>query len=90
MDYEDAVSFLGQWGAFDQRVLVLLSLCALINGYFGITMVFLADIPPHRCLLPGLDSSNTSSSSPSFSLELNHSIPLEEVKGELILSRCRR
>ncbi|KAL0973940.1 hypothetical protein UPYG_G00213220 [Umbra pygmaea] len=46
-------------------------------------MVFLADIPPHRCRVPQLNSS-------AFSLDLNYSIPLQEVKGKVILSRCTR
>ncbi|XP_071754948.1 solute carrier family 22 member 4-like [Centroberyx gerrardi] len=92
LEYEEALSFLGEWGSFQRTIFILLSLSSIPNGYVGMAMVFLADIPPHRCRLPPINSSSSSSnsSSPSFSLELNHSIPLETVKGEVILSRCSR
>ncbi|KAL2077660.1 hypothetical protein ACEWY4_027164 [Coilia grayii] len=47
------------------------------------SMVFLADIPPHHCRVPFLNSSYGG-------LGYNLSIPTEELKGETILSRCRR
>ncbi|XP_071760995.2 organic cation/carnitine transporter 2-like [Centroberyx gerrardi] len=90
LEYEEALSFLGEWGSFQRSIFILLSLSSIPNGYVGMAMVFLADIPSHRCRLPPLNSSSSNSSSPSFSLELNHSIPLESVKGEVILSRCSR
>ncbi|XP_067103419.1 organic cation/carnitine transporter 2-like [Osmerus mordax] len=83
LDYEERTAFLGEWGTFQKMVFFLLSLSSIPNGYVGMAMVFLVDIPPHRCWVPGLNSS-------SFSLDLNLSFPLEEVRGEVVLSRCLR
>ncbi|XP_063046751.1 organic cation/carnitine transporter 2-like [Engraulis encrasicolus] len=82
-DYEEVTSFLGTWGPFQKLVYVLLSLSSIPNGYVGMSMVFLADIPPHHCRVPSLNSSYGG-------LGYNLSIPTEELKGETILSRCRR
>ncbi|XP_063078348.1 organic cation/carnitine transporter 2-like isoform X2 [Engraulis encrasicolus] len=46
-------------------------------------MVFVGDIPPHHCRVPFLNSSYGEQ-------DYNLSIPTEELKGEIILSRCRR
>ncbi|XP_076147936.1 solute carrier family 22 member 4-like [Alosa pseudoharengus] len=83
-DYEEVTSFLGQWGPFQRLMYILLSLSSIPNGYVGMAMVFLADIPPHHCRLPFLNSS--SYGGPGYNL----SLPTQEVKGEVILSRCRR
>ncbi|KAL2077659.1 hypothetical protein ACEWY4_027163 [Coilia grayii] len=83
MDYEEVTSFLGIWGSFQKLIYVLLSLSSIPNGYVGMAMVFLADIPPHHCRVPFLNSSYGG-------LGYNLSIPTEVLKGETILSRCRR
>ncbi|XP_076148799.1 solute carrier family 22 member 4-like [Alosa pseudoharengus] len=83
-DYEEIIAFLGQWGPFHKLIYILLSLSAIPSGFTSLSMVFLADIPPHHCRLPFLNSS--SYGGPGYNL----SLPTEEVKGEVILSRCRR
>ncbi|KAJ8015162.1 hypothetical protein DPEC_G00023280 [Dallia pectoralis] len=80
-DYEEIISIIGEWGPFQKLLFLFLSLSSIPNGYVGMAMIFVADIPAHRCRIPWLNSS-------SFSLDLNHSIPLQELKGEIILSRC--
>ncbi|XP_076142584.1 organic cation/carnitine transporter 2-like [Alosa pseudoharengus] len=84
IDYEEIIAFLGQWGPFDRLIYILLSLSAVPCGFTRLSMVFLADIPPHHCRLPSLNSSSYGG------LGYNLSIPTEEVKGEIILSQCRR
>ncbi|XP_063046688.1 organic cation/carnitine transporter 2-like [Engraulis encrasicolus] len=82
-DYEEIVAFLGEWGPFQNLIYALLSLSIIPNGYVGMSMVFLADIPPHHCRVPSLNSSYGG-------LGYNLSIPTEELKRVTILSRCRR
>ncbi|KAL2077662.1 hypothetical protein ACEWY4_027166 [Coilia grayii] len=82
-DYEETITFLGEWGPFQRLIYILLSLSAIPNGYMSLSMVFLGDIPPHHCRVPFLNSSYGG-------LGYNLSIPTEELKGETILSRCRR
>ncbi|XP_062381046.1 organic cation/carnitine transporter 2-like [Sardina pilchardus] len=83
-DFDDDTAFLGEWGPYQKLMFILLSLSSIPNGYVGMAMVFLADIPPHHCRLPSLNSS--SYGGPGYNL----SLPTEEVKGQVILSRCRR
>nr|XP_006007287.1 PREDICTED: solute carrier family 22 member 5 [Latimeria chalumnae] len=81
-DYEEATLFLGQWGPFQKLVFFLLSASIIPNGFTGLSIVFLADTPAHRCRLPQLAN---------LSREWrNAGIPLEDVEGRLEYSRCRR
>uniref|UniRef100_A0A668AY80 Major facilitator superfamily (MFS) profile domain-containing protein n=1 Tax=Myripristis murdjan TaxID=586833 RepID=A0A668AY80_9TELE len=51
-DYDETTAFLGQWGCFQQMVFFLLCATGIPNGFSGLSVVFLADIPPHHCLVP--------------------------------------
>uniref|UniRef100_A0A3Q2T8T0 Solute carrier family 22 member 21 n=1 Tax=Fundulus heteroclitus TaxID=8078 RepID=A0A3Q2T8T0_FUNHE len=51
-DYDAATSFLGKWGRFQRRVFFLLCLSVVPDGLTAFLIVFLADTPAHRCLLP--------------------------------------
>lgn len=51
-DYENATAFLGHWGRFQQTVFFLLAASVIPNGFLALSFVFLADTPPHRCLVP--------------------------------------
>ncbi|KAM4726287.1 uncharacterized protein FYW61_012152 [Anableps anableps] len=84
-DYENATSFLGEWGRFQQRVFFLLCLSFIPNGLTALAVVFLADTPAHRCVLPA--HLNLSAA------WRNSSIPLEEDverSGVLVPSQCSR
>ncbi|XP_063045920.1 organic cation/carnitine transporter 2-like [Engraulis encrasicolus] len=81
--YEEAINFLGEWGNFQIMVFIVLSLSYIPIGFMSLAMVFLGDTPPHHCRVPSLNSSYGG-------LGYNLSIPTEELKGETILSRCRR
>ncbi|XP_062309223.1 organic cation/carnitine transporter 2-like isoform X1 [Osmerus eperlanus] len=82
-DYEESIAFLGQWGPFQQTVFFLLCSSAIPNGFTGMSIVFIGDTPPHRCLIPA--GSNISAE------WRNHSIPWEEDQsGTLSLSKCSR
>ncbi|XP_071755710.2 organic cation/carnitine transporter 2-like isoform X2 [Centroberyx gerrardi] len=50
-DYDEITSFLGEFGPFQIAAFVLLSASAIPNGYMGMCMVFVADVPAHRCKL---------------------------------------
>ncbi|XP_076147907.1 organic cation/carnitine transporter 2-like isoform X3 [Alosa pseudoharengus] len=86
MDYDEVTSFLGEWGAFQKAMFLLLSLSTVPNGYAGMAMVFLADTPDHHCQLPHLDTSWQ-----QHNLSLSPSLPLEErAGGQWALGRCQR
>lgn len=85
-DYEAATAFLGEWGRFQQQVSLLLCLTTVPNGFAGLAIVFLADTPSHRCLIPA---------NLNLTAEWrNSSIPLEEDRsrggGALVPSKCSR
>ncbi|XP_075756467.1 solute carrier family 22 member 4 [Pelodiscus sinensis] len=81
-DYDDLISFLGEWGPFQRLVFFLLSASIVPNGFNGMSAVFLAGTPEHRCRLP-----------PGANLSrewLDASIPREVQGGREGPSRCRR
>ncbi|XP_033890073.1 organic cation/carnitine transporter 2-like isoform X1 [Acipenser ruthenus] len=80
-NYDDITYFLGDWGLFQKTIFLLLSISTIPNGYVGMSMVFLADIPPHRCKLPYLNGTG---------VYLNQSLPTQVINGEMIYSRCSR
>ncbi|XP_076024724.1 organic cation/carnitine transporter 2-like [Genypterus blacodes] len=83
-DYEAATAFLGEWGPFQLQVFFLLSLFAINHAFLGLQVVFVGDIPPHRCLVPV--HANLSAA------WRNVSIPLEvdSHSGALVPSKCSR
>ena len=83
-DYEDATAFLGEWGPFQKQVFFLLCVTIIPNGFASLSIVFLADTPPHRCLIPAHLNLTTA--------WRNSSIPLEEDShsGALVPSKCSR
>ncbi|XP_060621213.1 organic cation/carnitine transporter 2-like isoform X1 [Anolis sagrei] len=81
-DYDDMVAFLGEWGPFQRLVFFLLSASIIPNGFNGLSAVFLAGIPEHRCRIP--EGANLSAA------WLNASAPREEHGGREGAARCRR
>ncbi|XP_028907335.1 solute carrier family 22 member 4 [Ornithorhynchus anatinus] len=81
-DYDEATAFLGEWGPFQRLVFFLLSASIIPNGFNGMSAVFLAGTPEHRCSVPA---------AANLSAEWrNHSIPLEARGAGRGPSRCRR
>ncbi|OXB76679.1 UNVERIFIED_CONTAM: hypothetical protein H355_008718 [Colinus virginianus] len=81
-DYEEVTAFLGEWGRFQRVVFFLLSASIVPNGFNGLSIVFMAGVPEHRCAVP-----------PGANLSAewrNASIPLEPRGGHAEPSRCRR
>ncbi|XP_038651883.1 solute carrier family 22 member 5-like isoform X2 [Scyliorhinus canicula] len=81
-DYDEITAFLGEWGPFQKMIFFLLSVSIFPNGFCGMSIIFVADIPEHRCLIPG--NLNLSEA------WLNRTIPLEQERGKLQHSQCRR
>ncbi|XP_004836673.1 solute carrier family 22 member 5 isoform X2 [Heterocephalus glaber] len=81
-DYEEVTAFLGEWGPFQRLVFFLLSASIIPNGFNGMSFVFLAGSPEHRCRVP--DAANLSSA------WRNHSIPLLLRDGREVPDGCRR
>ncbi|XP_043559317.1 solute carrier family 22 member 5-like isoform X2 [Chiloscyllium plagiosum] len=81
-DYDEITAFLGEWGPYQKIIFFLLSISILPNGFCGISIVFVGDIPEHRCLIPGhLNLSEA---------WMNRTIPLEQDRDKLQYSKCRR
>ncbi|XP_030314635.1 solute carrier family 22 member 4 isoform X3 [Calypte anna] len=81
-DYDAVTAFLGEWGRFQRLVFFLLSASIIPNGFNGMSAVFLAGTPEHRCAVPR--GANLSGE------WRNASIPLELRAGRPVPSRCRR
>ncbi|XP_068133545.1 solute carrier family 22 member 4-like [Hyperolius riggenbachi] len=81
-DYDQAIAFLGDWGPFQLIIFFLLSASTIPNGFNGMSVMFLAATPEHRCWIP--ENANLSQA------WRNVSIPWEEKDGALVQSRCWR
>ncbi|XP_060692834.1 organic cation/carnitine transporter 2-like [Hemiscyllium ocellatum] len=81
-DYDEITAFLGEWGPYQKIIFFLLSISILPNGFCGMSIVFVGDIPEHRCFIPG--NLNLSEA------WMNRTIPLEQDKEKLQYSKCRR
>ncbi|KAK1343276.1 hypothetical protein QTO34_016054, partial [Cnephaeus nilssonii] len=82
-DYDEVTAFLGEWGLFQRLIFFLLSASIIPNGFNGMSVVFLAGTPEHRCRVP--DSANLSSA------WRNHSAPLLRLQdGRQVPHNCRR
>ncbi|KAF0878607.1 S22A5 protein, partial [Crocuta crocuta] len=81
-DYDEVTAFLGEWGPFQRLIFFLLSASIIPNGFNGMSVVFLAATPEHRCRVP--DTANLSRA------WRNHSIPLRLQDGREVPHSCRR
>ncbi|KAF7643417.1 hypothetical protein LDENG_00240060 [Lucifuga dentata] len=81
-DYEETVSFLGQWGRFQRRIFFVLCLICISAGYNILSFIFLLDTPTHRCHIPIHANLNQD--------WVQASIPVQEVDGRLERSSCSR
>uniref|UniRef100_A0A8C9DQD4 Solute carrier family 22 member 5 n=1 Tax=Prolemur simus TaxID=1328070 RepID=A0A8C9DQD4_PROSS len=81
-DYDEVTAFLGEWGPFQRLVFFLLSASIVPNGFSGMSAVFLAGTPEHRCRVP--DAANLSGA------WRNHSVPLRLQDGRRVPHSCRR
>ncbi|XP_075852129.1 solute carrier family 22 member 4 [Microcebus murinus] len=81
-DYDEVTAFLGEWGPFQRLVFFLLSASIVPNGFNGMSVVFLAGTPEHRCRVP--DAANLSGA------WRNHSVPLRLQDGRQVPHSCRR
>ncbi|KAK2828101.1 hypothetical protein Q5P01_019135 [Channa striata] len=80
-DYDEATRFLGQWGRFQQIVFFLLCASIFPNGFGAFSLVFLTDIPDHRCTVPEVNLTQDWHKA---------IIPIKVVNGNQELSRCSR
>uniref|UniRef100_A0A8C7ZNC8 Solute carrier family 22 member 21 n=2 Tax=Oryzias sinensis TaxID=183150 RepID=A0A8C7ZNC8_9TELE len=78
--FEESTAFLGEWGRFQKQVFFALCLSTVPNGLIVMSIVFLADTPPHHCLVPAHLNLTAA--------WRNASIPLEG--GARTPSRCSR
>ncbi|XP_041049626.1 solute carrier family 22 member 5-like isoform X2 [Carcharodon carcharias] len=80
--YDEITAFLGEWGPHQKLVFFVLSLSVFPNGFGGLSIVFVGDVPEHRCSIPrNLNLSEA---------WMNRTIPLEQERGKLQYSKCRR
>uniref|UniRef100_UPI00398EBCA9 organic cation/carnitine transporter 2-like n=1 Tax=Pristiophorus japonicus TaxID=55135 RepID=UPI00398EBCA9 len=81
-DYDEITAFLGERGPYHWFIFFLLSLSIFPNGFGGLTILFVGDVPEHRCLIPG--NLNLSEA------WLNRTIPLVQERDKLQYSKCSR
>uniref|UniRef100_A0A8C6TKF5 Solute carrier family 22 member 21 n=1 Tax=Neogobius melanostomus TaxID=47308 RepID=A0A8C6TKF5_9GOBI len=84
IDFDKSMAFLGESQPYQWRLFILLSLVIVPIGFNGLSVVFFADTPAHRCRIPV--EANLSAA------WRNNSIPLErdQDSGAVAPSRCAR
>eukprot|EP00058_Branchiostoma_floridae_P023884 XP_002609374.1 hypothetical protein BRAFLDRAFT_236167 [Branchiostoma floridae] len=88
MDYDAVLQHLGESGAYQRRLAILLSLIGIPAGlHIPNNPNRYTAIPDHHCRMPQTTPAGFNLTLPAA---LNMSIPLEEVEGAQRLSRCRR
>ncbi|XP_070773091.1 organic cation/carnitine transporter 2-like [Enoplosus armatus] len=80
-DYDETTAFLGHWGRFQQMVFFLLCATTIPNGTGILSIIFVADIPSHHCMVPEVNLTQD---------WLSVIIPRKVVNGKQELSRCSR
>uniref|UniRef100_A0A3Q2FS48 Solute carrier family 22 member 4-like n=1 Tax=Cyprinodon variegatus TaxID=28743 RepID=A0A3Q2FS48_CYPVA len=51
-DYEESVSFLGDWGPFQRKIFFVLCITCFPCGFNILSVIFLLASPPHHCNIP--------------------------------------
>ncbi|KAM9332345.1 organic cation/carnitine transporter 2-like isoform 2-T2 [Pholidichthys leucotaenia] len=81
-NYADTIAFLGEWGRYQQMMFFLLCATIFPNGFGAFTLVFLADVPNHHCLV---------SDEVNLTEDWRKSIiPIKVVNEKQVGSRCSR
>ncbi|XP_067899886.1 organic cation/carnitine transporter 2-like isoform X3 [Heterodontus francisci] len=81
-DYDEITALLREWGPYQKILFFVLSLTVFPNGFCGMSIVFVGDIPEHRCFVP--ENLNLSEA------WRNRTIPLVLEGDKLQYSKCRR
>ncbi|XP_070839232.1 organic cation/carnitine transporter 2-like [Chaetodon trifascialis] len=80
-DYDETTAFLGKWGRFQQIVFFLLCVSTIPNGTGVLSIIFVAAIPSHHCMIP----------EHNLTQEWHNAIiPVKVVDGKQELSKCSR
>lgn len=54
-NYDESTAFLGEWGRFQRIVFFLLCASTIPNGLSVLSIIFVADIPSHHCMIPDVN-----------------------------------
>ncbi|XP_062909310.1 organic cation/carnitine transporter 2-like isoform X1 [Mobula hypostoma] len=79
-DYDEITAFLRGWGPHQKFLFFLLSVSVIPNGFTGLSIIFVGDVPEHHCLIP--ENLNLSEA------WRNKTIPLQGAEQQR--SRCSR
>jgi len=88
MAFDDVLRLLGEFGPYQMRLLLYITLPAMLSGPYKLIWIFQGIIPDHRCRLPGDGPGKTPFNFHVPFDTLNRSIPWEEDKNRW--SRCTK
>ncbi|KAK3712390.1 hypothetical protein RRG08_002720 [Elysia crispata] len=56
MKFDDILGYLGEFGTYQRRIYSLLCLFGVCHGMRMVVMVFILNLPKHRCAIPDLNN----------------------------------
>nr|KAI8758142.1 organic cation transporter protein-like [Biomphalaria glabrata] len=75
MKFDDVISAVGDFGAYQRRIYFLICLVSVPVAFQTLVSVFTLSIPEHRCAIPELDNDTYASQGPWHADLINQSIP---------------
>ncbi|KAK7503322.1 hypothetical protein BaRGS_00005587, partial [Batillaria attramentaria] len=78
MHGEDLVHLIGEWGPYQLRLFLLLSLPIVMSGFQNMMTVVIFSAPAHRCKLPGLDNDTYAIQNEAHEALVSETIPVDK------------
>ncbi|KAL8573563.1 hypothetical protein ACOMHN_047833 [Nucella lapillus] len=90
MDQEALLGVLATWGPFQRRLIAVLSLAIIQNGFQALMIIVTLAVPLHRCRIPGLDNDTFEIQSPNHQRLIESAIPSTlTADGHLTFDKCQ-
>nr|KAG5711197.1 hypothetical protein BaRGS_004841 [Batillaria attramentaria] len=78
MHGEDLVHLIGEWGPYQLRLFLLLSLPIVMKGFQNMMTVVIFSAPAHRCKIPGLNNDTYAIQNEAHEVMVSETIPVDK------------
>ncbi|KAL8581706.1 hypothetical protein ACOMHN_043124 [Nucella lapillus] len=89
MDFDAALQVVGEFGKYQRRFYLMVSLPVLLKGYQVMLLVFTVFVPKHRCAIPGLLNDTYEIQNDAHRQMVRQAIPTTHIaNGDVIFESC--